>query len=191
MKSLIVCENYACANWQTLVKDRFVKEFRQMSIINVMGRSKREIVWPKVSCSVREEDAECNESQYAGGPWEPGAHGAGLALLFISLILQRRKPVPSDRRTFLSGLTWAQTFNPVRPAQEPAGRLCPLGGDASSWRTLIGFSVLLLYVPSHCNATQVLQSYWSYLQWDRNLHSTCEPIFRTVVHRNKHHVNQV
>lgn len=68
-----------------------------------------------------------------------------MALLFISLILLRRKSVPSGRRTSLRGPTCTQTFNLVQPG--PAGRQGPLGkeegregGGASSDCTLIGFS---------------------------------------------------
>lgn len=77
---------------------------------------------------MRKKDAERNETQYAGGPWEPGAHGAGLSLLFISLILQWRKSVQSGRHTTIGEGrgTCAHNFNSVRRTSS--------GGCALRWK---------------------------------------------------------
>lgn len=36
---------------------------QQRQLINMTGWSNKEIDWPKISCRMREKDAECNESQ--------------------------------------------------------------------------------------------------------------------------------
>lgn len=114
---------------------------------------------------MREKDAKCNDSQYAGGPWEPGAHGAGLALFLISLILQVGKSVPSARRFSLRGPTRAQTFSLVRMAQWSAGR-------QDFWRRMHHRAAPLLE-SEHCYCLfppkaapprcAELQSHWVYL----------------------------
>ena len=93
------------------------------------------ISWPKISSWVRKKDAERNESQQTGGSWEPGAHGAGLSLLFISLILQWRKSVPSGRHTTIGegGETCAHNFNPVRRTR--SGGCSSLERWGYSWTT--------------------------------------------------------
>lgn len=71
--------------------------------------------------------------------------------------------MPSGRRTSLRGPTCTQTFNLVQPG--PAGRQGPLGkeegregGGHHLTAPSLDSPILLLYVPSHCNATQVVKA---------------------------------
>lgn len=54
--------------------------------------------------------------------------------------------------------TFTQTFNPLRLTYWSAWRQCPLGGRIILPHPHWIFSILLLYIPSHCNATQVDRS---------------------------------